>query len=68
MKTREFPSAQAAVAEALKFGYWPKHRRDGLIVMSNGRREYGVAVETRPRSKAYHLDERVPPDAGERTN
>jgi len=52
---RDHPSVAAAIAEARKFEFWPVHRPDGLLVLSNGKERLAVQRETRPRSVVFHL-------------
>lgn len=55
MRTRDFPTREAAIAAACEAGLWPEHRFDGLLVLSDSRRAYAIAREQRPRSAVYHL-------------
>lgn len=60
MKTRDFTSTVDAIREARVGGYWPRHRRDGVMVVSNGKRELVLQRETRPRSIVWHWSAGVP--------
>lgn len=55
MTCREHPDRPAAIREAMKHGYIPIHRSDGLLVFSNGKQKIAVQRETRPRSVVFHL-------------
>lgn len=66
MTLREHPTRAAAIAEAVKHGYWTQAgiRRDGHLILANGKRPLAILRETRARSVVYHLVD-APPDAAE---
>ena len=57
MIRRNHASREAAVRAARGAGYWPRHRYDGLLVLSNGDQELGIVHEGRARSQVWHLVE-----------
>ncbi len=62
MKRCDHRSAAEAIREAMRHDFIPAHRRDGLIVLSNGKRQVAVAREARPRSTVFHLVDEFPAD------
>ena len=62
MRTRDFDSPFAAMKEAREHDYWPRHRRDGLNVWSDGKREIVLKRERRARSTVWHWQREIPRD------
>lgn len=55
MKRRDHDSREAAIRELMKHDYSPLHRRDGVLVFSDGKRRAAIQREQRQRSTVYHL-------------
>lgn len=62
MIRRNHSSREAAIREAMGHGYWPTHRRDGMLVLSNGKQQVALQRERMPRSLRFHLVEDFPED------
>lgn len=62
MKRRDHKSVADAIREAAAHDFLPIHRRDGLHVLSDGKRKVAIARETRARSVVFHLVDEFPAD------